>query len=303
MNPYSYSGTQQGAELKLIQTASRFRRYRVDFPSAYRTAYKEQSVVHGEYFQPQNAERVPLAILTHGMGDHSAVPCRLLARDLVKQGIACFVLYLVFHSSRMPQAIKERLPNLTPEEWFEGYQISVIDVRQVIDWAGSSGKVAGDRIAVVGISLGGIVSAISMGIDKRIGAGVFIVMGGNYESLAWIKKHSKNSSTYEDYVKSQNDYAHYLTTVAENGFENVIPGKRSYLTDPMTFAHALRQRPVLMVSAMWDKYIPRQGTLDFWEACGEPRIIWLPATHAGIWLAYPLISRNIAHFISRSFGL
>jgi hypothetical protein len=35
----------------------------------------------------------------------------------------------------MALAIKQRSPMLTPKEWFEGYQISVTDIRQIIDWA------------------------------------------------------------------------------------------------------------------------------------------------------------------------
>jgi len=103
-----------------------------------------------------------------------------LAQALVKRGIACFLLYLVFHSSRMSKVVQNHMPNLTSEGWFEAYQISVIDVWQVIDWASSRVEINEEQIAVIRISLGGFISSIAMGMDKRIGAGVFVVAGGRF---------------------------------------------------------------------------------------------------------------------------
>jgi cephalosporin-C deacetylase-like acetyl esterase len=195
--------------------------------------------------------------------------------------------------------MKERFPHLTAEDWFEGYVTSVTEVRQIVDWAGNLTELNAEQVGVIGISLGGFIAAISMGIDKRINAGVFVVAGGNYENPAWMKK--KRDGDKEADYQSQNRYAQYLTEVAEKGFENVAPVKESYLTDPMTFAHYLRQRPILMINALWDVYIPREATLDFWEACGKPTITWIPATHSTIWLGYPFISKKIASFLNANF--
>lgn len=293
--------------MRLKQTTPRWLRYAVDFPTAHPTRYEENNTVRGEYFQPRHADNAPLVILLHGMGDHSVIPCNLLARTLAKRGMACFVLYFVFHSSRMPEVIKKRLPVLTPEEWFEGYRISVIDVRQVIDWAKSRAEINEEQIAVIGISFGGFISAITMGIDKRIRAGVFLIAGGNSEKISWKSRKSTMRKGYKrteaEFNHSQNHYAQYLAEVAEKGFENVTPARKSFLTDPMTFAPYLRQRPILMINALWDEYIPREATLDFWKACGKPAISFFPTTHTTIWLWYPFISRKIARFLRSTFGM
>jgi hypothetical protein len=70
------------------------------------------------------------------MGDSSAIPCRMIASDLVKKGIASFIILLVFHSRRMPKALKAKMPFLSSDEWFDGCRTSVIDVRQVLGWTG-----------------------------------------------------------------------------------------------------------------------------------------------------------------------
>jgi len=307
MNPYSYTSGEPHFNLHLKETTKRWLRYAVDFPSAHPTRYEENNTVRGEYFQPRQSEHAPLAILIHGWGDYSVIPCKLLAKSLVKKGIACFILYLVFHSSRMPEVVKNRLPFLTAEEWFEGYQVSVVDVRQVVDWAGDRAEINQEQIVAVGISLGGFISAITMGVDNRIKAGVFLVTGGNSEKMmrlcrsrAFKKGYNRTESEYNDL---QSDYMQYLSEVAEKGFENVNPVRKSFLTDPMTFASYLRKRPVLMVNALWDEAIPREAALDFWEACGKPDIAWFSATHASIWLLYPLISRKISRFLTSTFGM
>ncbi len=107
--------------------------------------------------------------------------------------------------------------------------------------------------------------------------------------------------TQDEYHEIQRDYARYLTEVAEKGFENVTPVRKNFLIDPMTFASYLRGRSVLMLNALWDEYIPKETTLDFWEACGKPTINWFPGTHTTFWLWYPLIRRRIAHFLSSTF--
>jgi pimeloyl-ACP methyl ester carboxylesterase len=307
MNPYSYPNGGADFGLHLKQRTSRFLRYAVDFPSAHPTPYEETNTVWGEYFQPQRSDPSPLAILVHGWGDRSVIPCRLLARDLVRRGIACFILYLVFHSSRMPKAMRNRLPALSSEEWFEGYRISVINVRQVVDWASGRAEIDREHIAVVGISLGGLISAIAMGIDKRVAAGVFVIAGGNSEEITW-KSRSKAIRKQRTCTEAECHHVHtyypqYLVDVAEKGYENVTPVRACFLTDALTFASYLRGRPVLMINALWDEVIPRQATLGFWEACSKPAIAWFPAGHAAIWLWYPFISRKIGGFLRSTFGM
>src|SRR4030042_1465093 len=308
MNPYSYQRNELGSNMHLKETTSRWSRYAVDFSTAHTTQYKESNNVFGEYFQPRDADCAPLAIMVHGWGDRSVIPCRLLARTLAKKGIASFILYLVFHSSRMPEVIRNRLPLfLTPEEWFEGYRASVIESRQIIDWASSRPELAKEQVGVIGISLGGFVSTIAMGVDKRIKAGVFLVAGGNSEKITWNTKSQSimkgHGCTETECHQIRSYYPQNLDEKAEQGFGNVTPAKECFLTDTLTFAPYLWERPILMLNALWDEAIPKEATLDFWEACNRPSIMWLPGPHVTFWLWYPLIERKITDFLTSTFGI
>lgn len=307
MNPYDYTSSTPRFNLQLKKKNTDWRHYTVDFPAAFPTRYKEHHTARGEYFQPEGADMAPLLIMLHGVGDHSVVPCRFLARNLARQGIASLILYLSVHSSRMPEVVRKAMPYLGADEWFEIYRTSVIEVRQVADWACSHPEIDEGRLAVFGISFGGFISAITMGVDERIGAGIFLVSGGNSGRIAQkarsgIVRRNYRSSEAE-YRENQDIYARYLAEVAESGFEDVVPPTSNFLIDPLTYAHRLRQRPVLMINAKWDAFIPREATEDFWQRCGQPEIVWLAGGHASIWLWYSVIKRRMNAFLRSAFGM
>lgn len=306
MNPYKYEPAEPKFNLSLKRSNQGWACYLVDFPSAYSSGYKEGDIAYGEYYQPLGVERAPLVILVHGWGDRGIIPCQLMAPSLVKRGFACFILYLVFHTRRMPETIKQRLPDLTPDEWYEGYRASVIEIRQILDWAATRPEIDETRTAVIGVSLGGFVSAITMGVDPRVKAGVFIISGGNSAKITWKSrrpavKRSCLCTEEECYQVRSTLYPQYIGELIEKGLDSVIPPKRCFLTDPMTYTQFLRGRPVLMINALWDEAIPKEATLDFWQECDRPPIVWLPGTHISIWLWYPLILNKTADFLSSAF--
>ncbi len=307
MNPFHYSSDGLQADIQLKQAHREWERYTVSYPTACPTRYEKNNTVLADYFRPLNATAAPLVILFHGIGDPLLIPCKSLARSLVKKGMACLVLYSVFHSRRMPDEVKHRYPSLTPDEWFEHYLISITDIRQAIDWAKGRTEINAEKVGIIGISFGGFISAITMGIDDRIQAGAFLIAGGNSQKIGhFSRKHSMKKEynvTEEEYQHNQQAYRQYLSEVAERGFESVTPPDRSYLIDPMTFGHCLQERSVLMLNALWDEYIPREATLDLWEAAGKPAISWFPGTHTTFWLWYPLIHHKISRFLVSAFDI
>lgn len=307
VNPYTYENGISDVKSHLEEETPKLLHYEIQFRSALDTGYSENSLVKGEYYQPRVEHKVPLAILVHGMGDHSVIPCKLLARSLLGQGVASFIPYLTIHSKRIPKDIRNHLPYLTPAEWFQCYQTSVVDIRQIVDWAYGRNELDAQQVATIGISFGGFVSVITMGIDTRIKAGVFIVAGGNSNKISWLSKDNQYRKRYPrteaEHLEIQSSYAQYLKDVSEKGFENVMPVNQSFLTDPLTFAGYLKERPVLMINAKWDKYIPRETAAELWQACGQPPIKWIPSGHSSIWLWYTAIRRSIAAFLKSSLDV
>jgi len=297
VNPYNYDNSVRQVNLCLKKDTPKLLHYAVQFQSALDTGYAENSIIKGEYYWPRVEHKTALAILVHGMGDHSVIPCRLLTHSLLKREVACFIPYLTIHSKRIPKAMRANMPYLTPPEWFQSYQVSVVDIRQIIDWAYSRTELDTKQITTLGISFGGFVSAIAMGIDKRIKAGIFIVTGGNSSKISWLSKDSQYRKRYprteSEYLEIQSSYARYLKDTSDKGLDNVTPDNQSFLTDPLTFARYLKGRPILMINALWDRYIPRETVTELWQACGQPAIKWIPSGHSSIWLWYPTMHRSI----------
>jgi len=307
MSPFDYSRGKPDFIVEMEKANPKWSRSSVTFVTADPAAHNESRIVKGEYYRPTQARKVPLAIIVHGLGDQTVFPCKMLARSLVKSGIACLVLHTVFHSTRMPEAMKKRAPIFTCDEWFEGHRTSVIEVRQGIDWAESRPEINPEQIAVIGVSLGGFIASMAMGVDARLKAGAFITMGGDAMMLGYEGKVDIFRKGYvcgeEECRRIHAEYPEYLAQVTEKGLGNVIPSKQCFLNDTLTFGPSLKGRPVLMINALWDKYIPRKAALRFWEKCARPAIIWLPAGHVTIWGLYPVISRNVVRFIRSAFSL
>jgi cephalosporin-C deacetylase-like acetyl esterase len=173
INPYQYPDLSPQVSLMTKEQTLLWNHSRVEFASAFTTRYLGDTKIMGDYFFPHGLTKTPLTILIHGMGDRSVIPCRMIAKDLAKQGIASFILYLVFHTLRAPPSIKTRYPNLSTQEWDESYKISVTDVHQVLDWVGSRPEINQSQISVLGISYGSFITSIAMALDKRLNKGVF----------------------------------------------------------------------------------------------------------------------------------
>jgi dienelactone hydrolase len=298
-NPYQYvSAKSQACVMPREQTAL-WDCSRVDFASAFVTRFLGDTHIIGDYFFPRGRAKAPLAILIHGMGDRSAIPCRMIAKDLAKEGIASFILYLVFHSLRAPDSIKTRYPNLTGDEWFESYKVSVTDVHQILDWAVTRPEIIHSQISVLGISFGSFVTSIAMALDKRLGKGILVECGGNSDkitknSLMLRWRYKQKLAVYN---QNQTAYSQYLSEVVKRGWDNVETSKSSYLTDPLTFTSNLKDRPLMLLNAAWDEMIPKSATCELWESLGKPPIHWYPATHAGLWIWYPLFRNKITGFL------
>ena len=49
--------------------------------------------------------------------------------------------------------------------------------------------------------------------------------------------------------------------------------------EPITFASRARKSDILMVNAEQDEVVPPESTRAYWEALGQPQIVWYPSGH------------------------
>jgi fermentation-respiration switch protein FrsA (DUF1100 family) len=302
MNLYDYEVSDSNVEVRLAAENSSRLHYEVSFFSPGSTSWTEDRTVYGELFVPQNRGKVPLVIITHGLGDASLAPCLTLARLLIKQGIATYIWYLPTHSRRLPEAMKGKYLMATPGEWLEVYRCSVMELRRAIDWLSTREEIDQNRIAVTGNSLGGSISFIAMAVDERIHAGVFVVIGGNMAELSWGGMQDAIPAGHicsrEECESIYCKYPVYLAEVKKKGLENVTPAKECFQFDPITFAHRIPPRPMLMINGENDEMVPGRSVTELWEACGKPSLVWVPDTHVGTYCQSSLISSKIVEMVN-----
>ena len=98
---------------------------------------------------------------------------------------ACLFINLPFHLNRSPQseASGNSIIYFDDVDTLLFFHQCVVDVRKAIDIVEKI--ISPDEINICGISLGSIVSVISMAVDKRISKGIFLLGGGNWKEIHW----------------------------------------------------------------------------------------------------------------------
>ena len=210
--------------------------------------------------KPLNATKpCPVVIYQHGVGSNKGRAARSpVALEGVKKGWATVGIDAYNHGER-------KLPEGVEVKHLKLYVQTTIDHRRLIDYLETREDLDASRIAYVGVSMGAMMGSATCGIDKRVGAAIFIVGGGGW--------------TLEQFMRNRGGME-ALTPELEAEFEQ---RKR---TDPAVFVGMISPRPLLMVNGTLDKAIPRANAEALFAAAREPkRHIWKELGHGGAAMA------------------
>ena len=168
------------------------RRYTVSklrFPSPIETPDVENNVVHAEYFAPIGfGPKRPAVVVLHILGSDFPLS-RYMAARLADRGVAALFVKLPYYGERRPPdrngVSSKRFLSGDIERSMSAMRQGVCDVRRAVSWLKSRPDVDGTRLAVAGISLGGIVSSVAAAVDPAIQRGVFLLAGGDLSVILW----------------------------------------------------------------------------------------------------------------------
>jgi len=146
----------------------------------------------------------------------------------------------------------------------------VLDARSLIGWLATRPEVDPERIAIAGVSLGGILAATTLAQEPRASAGFFVMAGGG---LAEILRDSEDGDVVR--FREQGIEAHAFTA------ENLTRLARPYTdpVDPLSWADRIDPERVLLISARFDRVIAPDRTHALWLALGRPRWLTVPTGH------------------------
>ncbi len=155
----------------------------------------------------------------------------------------------------------------------------MVNVRKGLAWLKEQPGVDGDRIGIMGISMGAILSSLLIEVQPGIQAAVLFLGGGN---LPGIFKTSKEDPIADFRERS-------LEKIQPNGdptdanWEKFIAEAREVLgpVDPLKYPSLLPPERILMVNGYFDAVIKKSYTQELWTHLKEPTLIYLPAGHYG----------------------
>lgn len=125
----------------------------------------------------------------------------------------------------------------------------------------SRGDVDPERVSIIGVSLGVPFSVAAAATDKRIAGAALLHGGGDIATMAY-------------YAFADRGPAWLMRTLAWGLAWIVAP------LEPTHYAGDVAPRPVLMVNADGDEFIPRSSVLELYGALRQPkRIVWLGSAH------------------------
>jgi hypothetical protein len=115
----------------------------------------------------------------------------------------------------------------------------------------------------MGISLGGITSALAIEAEPRLKKACLLLAGGDIGRVAW---NSKDLLPIRDRWTKAGGTEESLSALLKE-------------VDPVTHARCVKNCKVLMLNAAGDEVIPRECTESLWRSLGEPEIKWWDCGH------------------------
>jgi acetyl esterase/lipase len=236
----------------------------VTFPSPVKTPYANNNTVYCEYYRPAAPGKYPACVVLHILGGDFPL-ARLFANHLAQQGVAALFVKMPYYGERRPADAKVRMISTDPEATVAGMTQAVKDIRFAAAWLAAQDEVDPQRLGIFGISLGGITAALAATAEPRFTRVCPVLAGGDLNAIL-------RDSTETHLVTAKEHWLADGRTLQE-----LIDLMKTI--DPCSYGSCLKGRSVLMLNAEHDEVIPHECTLQLWECCGRPEIVWYNCGH------------------------
>jgi len=297
-----------------------------EFFSKIPASYSPKNIdLHIDYFKDYKKD-TPILFFLHGFSTKKDKLKNYykFIENILGLNTACLFINLPFHLNRKPldETSGGRLIYFDDADTLLFFHQCVVDVRKAVDIVEKI--ISPNEINICGISLGSIVSVISMSADKRINKGILIVGGGSWEEIHWrgisrfilkgncagVENISRkkcgifysNFPKFLEEAKSLNS-DNFLMEINNNENLQKLCTKKCYLCDPLLFAGKIDSQKVMMINSRMDHYFSKKSSVMLWEELGRPEIHWFNYLHFSRILNKKLILKNIALFLKKKQDL
>lgn len=223
-----------------------------------------------------NPVKAPAVVVVHESG-RGMVAGRLFANGLRGYGIHTFLIHLPGYGERTPAvrpAIKEMLPAM---------QQAVADVRRASDAVAALPLVDSANTSVLGISLGGFVTATVSGLDGGFDRCFVLLAGGNLPDVI---------------LQGGKDAAKIRRELTKAGVTEQEIRDTSRLIEPMRLAHRVNAAQTWLFSGTKDEVVPPACSVAWAKAARlDKHHIELPVGHYSAALMIPVILQQTADIV------
>ncbi len=236
----------------------------VSFPSPVKSPDECNNTVHAQYFRPKTAGKHPAVIVLDILQGNQLV-ARSQALWLAQHDISALVVYMAYYGPRRPAGGTERM--LTPDlaKSVANVKQTVLDCRRATAWLAARPEVDGDRLGVLGTSLGSFIGGVVAAAEPKLSRACLLLGGGGLvDSFA---EHPKVGLAVQ---------ALAVLGLTRAKLKAIIDP-----VDPLTYAGVLKGKKLLLVAASRDDVVPPAAMTRLWEATAKPKIVWIDATHVG----------------------
>jgi len=279
--------------------------YRCNY-ARFKTNYKSAAVgtetVQVYSFEPKKETRASV-ILLHGLGSRNIKFLLWMGSHLASAGVHCSIPVLPGNYTRVEHNSVSGRSFLYPDikNMFRFWEHAVVDIRSTIDFLEQKG-IWKENNCIMGYCLGGMLSAITASIDKRINQIIFMTTGGYFPkiihespSAAFVRKQFEQGFKEEYYLFDKDrlyeTYEKQLGKVKNMSRlelfsdEDIHP---LFKIDPISYVHFLDKSKITFIDALFDQTIPVRSRISlFKEMKGATRYV-LPMTH-GSWLPFEIL--------------
>ena len=246
----------------------------LEIPSVGENSQKDNFIT-AKYYRSTLPGSHPLVIVLPIWGTYTYPPRKFTSSFQRRSNGAVHVLHVQGDNflANWPGIIAATDESEFLELWSEAadrQRITVVDTRRLIDWAEQRPEIDGDRVALIGFSLGAFVAGTIATQEPRLAATVTVMGGSHLNSVAAYcdgKRATSVQATAEGFGWNREELAAQLEPIIS-------------VVDAANYPNRVDPRSILIIEANRDKCIPEKSREDFWLALGKPERISMNYDHA-----------------------
>ena len=271
------------------------------FKTNYRSPAAGTEIVEVYSFEPKKETRASVLLL-HGLGSRNIRFLLWMGSHLASAGVHCSIPVLPGNYTRVEHNSVSGRSFLYPDlnNMYRFWENAVVDIRSTIDFLEQKGAWK-ENNCIMGYCLGGMLSAITAAVDKRINQIIFMTTGGYFPKIihesraaAFVRKQFELGLKDEYYLYDKErlyeTYEKQLEKVKAMGRLELFSDNDIHpllKIDPLSYAHFLDKSKITFIDALFDETIPFGSRVSlFKEMKGATRYV-LPMTH-GSWLPFEI---------------